>query len=1074
MEKKNKMKRIVGIVAALIAFALLPAGAFAQGSGSISGQVLDQASQTPVVGAQVMVIGTQRGAMTDQEGRYTITGVPAGTYDVRARRVGYGLTTQRVTVSEGSTASANFALATSAARLEEVVVNAVTGQQERRIESGTNTGNIDVAGMNKGPITKMADVLQGRVPGVTLQSAVGTTGGSQKIRIRGSNSLSLSNEPLLYVDGVLVSNGKGGINLGGQDYSRLNDINAEEIENIEILKGPAASAIYGSAAAVGVILISTRKGLAGAPQWRVYAEGGQMEDKNDYPLNYAALTAFTPGQPYYDIPAGGYLNIRNGAVFGDPTRPYDICPNYRAAIPVGQTISGLTNCSQDVVLSFDQFRDPRTTPYQTGARAKFGTSVSGGSEALTYFISGDREAENGVLRPNNLERLSLRSNLNARIGSKITAGVTAAYIKSDTERISNDNSIFSPLINGLLGTAEYLPGMESDTVESPGFRLGSYFGYNTADQRLVKAVQTVDRFIIGANTQYTPLSWLSINGNAGLDYYGRFDHQTLDPNILPLALDYIRGFRDAGRGRNYQYTANGSGSASFGLTSSIVSNTTVGASYQESLFETVDCYGIGIPAGTRSCQATTSQFAVDETYTNQKTVGLFGRQELAFADRLFLSGTIRADNNSGLVRDVTGLSTYPSFNASWLISREGFFPSVGFLSSLRLRTGWGRAGQRPGFGDAETFFAPRVTQVGSAELPALILTRTGNPNLKVEVTTEVEGGFDVGLFDDRISAEFTGFRRTSKDALISRDLPPSAGLTASVFQNLGSIRNSGTEFGLNANVLNSDRFRLDARVSATTLKNRIENLGEGIAPITFNRGAQQHRQQFPAGAYYAAPYKFNDADGNGLLSRAEVTIDSAKRLIVPAQTPSATRSLDTLNVAYVGPSTPTNTQAFSFDLTLFKNITVSTLFERRAGQKQLNYTEYFRCRTQNAFPGLSQCSALSNPNASLEEQARYIASQFLGATPYGYIEDATFTKWRELSLRLGFPESWGNRMRALGGAAITISGRNLKTWTDYTGLDPEINESGGTGGAATGGFTQGEFNTQPQVRVINVRLDFKL
>ena len=1062
------MKRIVGIVAALLAFALLPAGAFAQGSGSISGQVLDQASQAPVVGAQVIVVGTQRGAMTDQEGRFTISGVPAGSHEVRARRVGYAVMNQRVTVSDGGSANVDFALATSAARLEEVVVNAITGQEQRRIQGGTNTGSIDVAAMNKGPITKMADVLQGRVPGVTLQSAVGTTGGSQKIRIRGANSLSLSNEPLLYIDGVLASNGKGGIVLGGQDYSRLNDINPDEIENIEVLKGPAASAIYGSAAAVGVILITTRRGAAGAPVWRAYAETGTMEDKNDYPANYAALTQFTAGSPYYDIPAGGYLNIRS--IFGDPTRPYEICPNYRAAIPAGTTVSGLTSCTQDVTLAFNQFRDERTTPFQTGARGKGGLSVSGGSEALTYFISGDKEGENGVLRPNNLERLSLRTNLNARIGSKINAAVTAAYIKSDTERISNDNSVFSPLINALLGPAEYVPGMESDTVGSPGLRRASYFGYNTVDQRLVKALQTIDRFIIGANSQFTPLSWLSFNGNAGLDYYGRFDRQTLDPNILPLALDYIRGFRDAGRGRNYQYTANTSGTATFGITSSIVSTSTLGASYQESVFETVDCYGIGIPAGTESCQATTSQFAVDETYTNQKTVGAFGRQEFAFADRLFLSGTLRADNNSGLVREVTGLSFWPSLNASWLISRESFFPKIGLLSQLRLRTGWGQAGQRPGFGDSETFFAPRVVQLGGAEVPALILTRTGNPALKVERTTEFEGGFDAGFFDDRISTEFTAFTRKSTDALISRDLPPSAGLTASVFQNLGSVRNWGTEFGISANVLNADRVRLDARLSTTTLRNRIENLGKDIAPIAFNRGRQQHREGFPTGAYFALPYKYNDADGNGLLSRAEVTVDSSKFLIVPTtQLNPGSRTLDTLPIAYVGPTLPTNTQGLSFDLTVFKNLTISTLFERRAGHRQQNETEYFRCRTQNANPFFGQCAALSDPNASLETQAAYVASQFLSATPYGYMEDATFTKWRELSVRFGFPESWGNRVRALGGAAITVSGRNLKTWTDYTGLDPEINESGGGSN-----FTQAEFNTQPPVRVVSFRLDFKL
>lgn len=1054
----------------LLVLALLPAVASGQGTGTITGRVIDQATQLPVQAAQVVIVGTQRGAQTDQEGRYTITGVPAGSHELRVRRVGYGQTVQRVTVGDGATATAEFALATSATRLEEVVVNAVTGQAQRRIESGTNTGSVDVGDMNKGPITKMSDVLQGRVPGVVLQTAAGTTGGSQKVRIRGANSISLSNEPLLYVDGVQVANGKGGINLGGQDYSRLNDINPEEIENIEILKGPAASAIYGSAAAVGVILISTKRGLVGEPVWRVYGETGWMKDVNEYPLNYAALTAFTPGQPFYDPFPAGTLNVRSNLVTGDPTRPYDICLNYRAAIPVGQTINGLTNCSQDVILSFDQFRDSRTTPFQDGARGKAGLSVSGGSEALTYFISGDKERENGVLRPNNLERMSLRTNLNARIGSKVNAAVNAAYIKSGTERISNDNSVFSPLINAALGPAEYLPGMESDTVGTAGVnRLGSWFGYHTNDQRRVRANQDVDRFIIGANTQYTPISWLALNGNAGLDYYGRFDYRTMDPNLIPLALDYVRGFREATRGRNYQYTANGSGTATFGLTSSLISNTTLGTSFQSSTFETVQCYGIGIPAGTRSCDATTSQFAVDESYTIEKSVGVFGRQELAFADRLFVSGTLRADNNSGLVRDVSGLSWYPSLNASWVISREPFFPALGFLSQLRLRTGWGRAGQRPGFGDADTFFSPAVAQVGAAELPALILTSTGNPTLKVEVTTEFEGGFDAGFFDDRFGVEFTAFTRSSKDALIRRNLPPSAGLTGSVFQNLGRVRNWGTEYGFNANVVNSDRFRLDARVVGTTLHNRIEELGVDIAPIVINRGEQAHREGFPAGGYFARPYKYNDADGNGLLSRAEVTVDTARFMIVPTLNPSATRSLDTLPLAFVGPTLPTNTQGFSLDLTLFNNVTISTLFERRAGHKQLNGSESFRCRSQHSFPGIGHCAAMGNPDASLDAQAAFIGVQFLNATPYGYIEDATFTKWRELSVRFGVPESWGSRMRALSGAAVTLSGRNLKTWTDYTGLDPEINE---TGGGAN--FNQAEFNTQPPVRVFSLRFDFKL
>ena len=1057
------MRRIVGFVATLLVLALLPGSLAAQGNGSVTGRVIDRASQLPVQGAQVRVLGTQRGVLTDQEGRFTITGLPAGSYDVSARRVGYGASTIRVTVSEGGSANADFALATAATRLEEVVVNAVTGQEQRRVEVGTNTGFVQVADLNKGPITKMADVLQARVAGVTLQSTGGASGAGQRIRVRGANSLSLSNEPLLYVDGVLVSNGKGGISTGGGDYSRLNDLNPEEIEDIEILKGPAASAIYGSAAANGVLLITTKKGRAGAPVWHGYLETGKIEDKNNYPLNYAALQANDPtSTEYYET---DNQILFTTAIFGAGA-PFTTCHNYQLAAGT---------CTQDVLLSFDQFRDARTTPFVNGRHNKIGGNVSGGSENLTYFLSGDREAEDGVLRPNNIARTSLRGNFNARLGSKANAQITGAYITSNHRRLGESNSIFSPIIIALTGPAQYLNGMETqdpitnsqgDVIAFPASRVGSLFGPNYADQKANFADQIVDRFVIGANTNYTPLSWLRINGNAGLDYYTRQDMESLDPDLLPIGGEFDVGFRDAFRGNNYEWTSNVSGAATFNPLSFLVSTTTVGGSYQRELFQQVECFGQAIPAGTRSCAAATTQFAVDENRTELKSVGGFLRQELAFRDRMFISGSLRADNNSGLVRDVTGLSFYPSVNGSWLISDESFFPRANFLNQVRLRAGWGQAGQRPGFGQAESFFGSRAIQRVGEEVPALILTATGNPNLKVERTTEFEGGFDVGMFDNRVSAEFTAFTRKSKDALVARRLAPSAGLSATVFQNLGSVKNWGTETGLNFNVIQAENFNFNARVTAATLHNRIEELGEGIAPITINRGEQQHREGFSAGGYFARPIKYNDANGDGKLSVAEVSVDTSKFLIVP----NDQGGKDTLALAYVGPQLPTSSQGLSFDVTFFKNITIGTLFERRAGNRQLNETEYFRCRTQHSNPFFGFCGALSNPNASLAAQAAFIGSQFaqFGATPYGYIEDASFVKWRELSVRLGVPESFGNRFSMLKGAAVSFSGRNLHTWTDYTGLDPEINEGGGNA------FNQGEFNTQPPTRTFTVRLDFKL
>jgi TonB-linked SusC/RagA family outer membrane protein len=1023
--------------AVLLALGSLPAALRAQQPmGTITGTVTAAENGGPLAGANVLVTGTVRRTVTDARGQYRIS-IEPGTYTVTVSTIGRQAGHRQVTVTAGSTSTASFSLATSAVQIEGIVVNAVTGQQERVREAGTHTAHVDVADINQAQITKFADVLTARAPGVTLQGVSGTTGTSQRIRIRGANSLSLENDPLIYIDGVRASNSKGGIGVGGQQYSRLNDINPEDIENVEVLKGPAASAIYGTAAANGVILITTKRGRAGHTTWRVFSELGSIQDKNQYPLNWESLQANDPTQPIYT--SSGVVN----------TAAYSICTNVGAA--------AAKPCRQDVSVSFSPLNDPRTTPFHTGNRDAFGLNVSGGTQGVTYYISGDRDWERGVIDFNTQGRTSLRANLNASLRSNLDVQINSGYVNSNLDQISGDNNIFSPLINGYLGPAQYIPGMEADSVGSPGNRLASYFGYTVTDDAQLLAKQAVDRFILGGNANYRPFRWLSVNGNAGLDYFNRFDRQTVQPNILPLATSYIKGYRDAFRTSNYQWTASSSAVGKFDLSRGLVSTTTVGATYQRQLFDQNECYGEGIPSGTFSCSATTSAFAVSESYTDDRTIGAFLRQEAALNDRLFLAASIREDNNSGLR---TGASWYPSASASWVVSDEPFFPKLSFLSNLRLRAAAGASGLRPTFGQGDTYFGARPVPVGSTDLGAVTLVNTGN-NLKPERTSEFEAGFDLGFLNDRLSTDFTAFNKHSHDALVQRNLAPSAGLTTSVWQNLGEIRNSGIEYGINAVVVDRRDVRLNTRVAGSTLHSDVVSLGAGIAPITLNRGTQAHRVGFPTGAFFAIPYKINDANGDGKISAAEVTIDSTRRLVVP-NLKDPTR-MDTLNLAYEGPSLPTNTQTLSLDLTLFRYITLSSLFEHRGGSKQVNYTEYFRC--VNGASNLGLCAERADPHATIQEQARYVAAAKFGSLE-GFIQDASFTKWREASVRLGAPQSWGQRFPIIRGASLTFAGRNLKTWTNYPGVDPEINEAG-----AGTQFTQGEFNTQPPVRYYTVRLD---
>ncbi len=1051
------------LFATLAALALLPAAGFAQ-NGVISGRVTAAEDGGPLSGAQLSVEGTVRRAVTNQQGRYEITGVPAGAHVVDVSLLGRASGNRSVTVVAGQTVTADFALQQTALELEGLVANAVTGRSERKRELGTNTASISVAEIPKGPITKVADVLTGRTAGVNLQGVSGTTGTSQKLRIRGANSLSLSNEPLIYVDGVLFSNSKGlSVGVGGQDASRLNDLNAEDIEDIEILKGPAASALYGTSAANGVVLISTKRGRAGSTVYRAYAEGGVLGQTTDFPANFLTVQVNDPNADLF-TDAGRLNNGTTAAERAARTGPISACTNVEAG-----TISSTTGqplCRQDRTVSFNPLEDDRISPFDTGDRTKFGVSASGGSEAVTFFLSADKEDETGVIDFNTLDKANLRANLNANLNDKLSVQLTSGYVNSDVAFNANDNNIFSPLINGLLGLPVFLdPAL--DAAANPRGRPSFGFGFNISDIEEIITFQEVDRFTVGVNTNYRPLSWLSGNVNLGLDYFSRTDSRTIQPGRLPIAATFTPGQRFALNADNYVYTGNTSGVAVFDLSSRLVSTSTAGASYNRELFESVSCFGVGVVEGTRSCSATASQFSVGEGFSEVITLGGFLQQQFALNDRLFVSGSIRGDDNSAFGTDL-GFIYYPGASVSWVVSDEPFFPQINFLSNLRVRTALGTSGLRPNFRDAVTLFGPVSVATGGSDVSGVTLSATGNPDLEPERTTEYELGLDAGLFGDRVSAEFTYFNKQSRDALISRRLAPSFGLTPSVFDNLGEVRNSGTELGLNARVIDADKFRLNMRLSATTLDNEIEELGRGVEPIIFNRSTQRHQEGFPTGAFFARPFTFNDANNDGRLSIAEVSFDTTRFTVVQRTDLEGNLITDTIPEVFVGRALPSNTQALAADLTLFKYITLSSLFERRAGMRQVNDTESFRCAVgfgRRGSTGQSGCSAVFDPDASLEDQARFIADRFLG-TPIGYIEDAEFVKWREASIALGIPPTISRHAPVLEGATLTLAGRNLATWTDYTGLDPEINESGGSSN-----FTQGEFNTQPPVRYFTARLD---
>jgi TonB-linked SusC/RagA family outer membrane protein len=999
------MKKLRWLLAVALAIAAVPGHALAQATGTVTGRVTDP-QQQPISGAQLVVVGGTARAVTGQDGSYRLTGVRAGSVQVSATRIGFDTRTQTVTVAAGATATADFSLSSSALEIGGLVVTA-SGREQRTRELGNAVGSINVAEVELASVPTMSNLLQGRAAGVSVTQQSGTSGTASRIRIRGSNSVSLSNEPLVIVDGVRVNSDASSTLGTWQTPSRLNDINPEDIENIEVLKGPAAAALYGTAAANGVIQVTTKRGRAGAPRWSFYTDYTRQEDQYDYPASFRS----TSGCIIWDLAEGD-------------------CSAAKLA--------------PDSIISFNPLETEGFSPFITGNRKQVGMSVSGGSDAATYYLSGDWEDEQGVYEENKVGRYNLRANVTARVTEKLNLTVKSGYTSSDVALPPNDNDLYGYLLNGLLGSG--------DSAVARGT-----YGIPPKETAAFTYQQNARRFTGSINANYRPLEWLSLVGTAGLDQLGRNDSELVPPNrVSPVYSSLIPiGYRESNEVDVTNFTGTLDATGTFSLSQSLVSTSSLGVQHNREEYHDTRAFGRGLAPGTGSLNGTSQLFSVGENTVQNSTIGAYGQQQLAFNDRLFLTAALRGDDNSAFGTG-TNFVWYPSLSSSWVLSDEPFFPAVPALSNLRLRAAWGKSGLRPSFRDAITYYSPVSARVGGSDVTAVTLSGTGNPDLKPEIATELEVGADLGFFSDRLGLELTYYDKLSEDALVQRRLSPSLGLTTSRYDNIGSVSNRGFEAMLNARVLELSRVQWDFTLSASTNKNKLVELGEGIEPIIFgsNRLEQRHIEDYPLGGFWGKKVSYQDVDGNGLLAvggcSATVKYPAAMcEAMVEAESD------------YIGSPLPTREAAFSTNLTLFNFVKLSGLLDYKGGHKQMNFTRFDRCSWEVI------CEAAFVPTATnLRDQAGVIAFSYLepSVNTYVYYEDSDFLKLRELSLTLMAPERFASRF-GMSGLRLTVSGRNLATWTDYTGFDPEVNSFG------LSNFQTYDYYTQAPLRFYTARID---
>ncbi|MGH7603228.1 MAG: SusC/RagA family TonB-linked outer membrane protein [Gemmatimonadaceae bacterium] len=1012
----NRVRKFFVLCIGVAGVMLLGASTSLAQEGVIAGHVVDATTNTPVVSAQVQVVGTTRGATTADDGRFRIATMRPGVYQVRVLRIGYQAVTQTVTLNGTETISLEYALAPVAVTLDQVVTLA-TGETTRKREQGNVIGTLTPEPSQLVSAGNMSQLLTGRVPGVDIASPGGTIGSGARFRIRGASSLSLSNDPLIVVDGIRVDNDAASttIGVGGQRPSRFNDINQEDIEKIDILKGPAASALYGTAAANGVIQITTKRGRSGPTRFSVFGESGSIRNVTSFPRNFAWVGTNTAGARVTNCTLDQQTRVNS------------------AGVP-------LCTANPDSLVSFSPLA--QYSPFIDGQRGAYGASAVGGNDRISYYIGGNYDRQQGVFTANVDQRAGGRANLSAQLTDNWNLQFGTNYLADHLRLPQNDNDVLGIVSAGVLGNAfdDSVPGQPCTLGGAVVVCAHGYLNGQTPQQ--LEAVwqtrQDIQRFQNSITSNYQPLHWLKANGTIGLDYLGRWDNE-----LIPPASVFFGSLPDGQRRSNpysiYTYTAQGNLSGTWAPLTDLTTTTTVGTQFTKALVRGTEAFGAKLLGGTSSLAGTTARFSVNEVSTDNKTLGYFGSEELGWRDRVFLNAALRNDKNSAFGQNF-GSITYPSFGASWVISEEDFFPKTNVLSSLRLRAADGRSGRQPNFRDAITFFNATTVTVNSADVPGIAIGGTGNVALRPERSNEAEFGFDLGLIGQRVNFEYTHYNKKTDDLLIAVPLAPSLGLSNSQFQNLGSVRNVGNEYSLDANVINTRPVAFNFLISASNNLNTLLSLGNipgtdtKVPPIIVNT-QQKHVVGVALGSYWQRPYVYSDANGDGIVERSEIKLGDT--------------------AVYLGNILPKREYSFSPTMTLFNVLKVSALIDHKGGFKLFDNTRRFHC-------SFGTCQEAYDKTQPLADQAAAIAIAL--GTDAGYIENAAFTKLRQLSFTLLAPDHLARTFRVQN-LDFTVAGQNLHTWTKYKGFDPELNAVDGAN------FSTQDFLTLPPSRTWTARID---
>ncbi len=908
----------------------------------ITGRVVEEGGTTPLPSVSITVPGTTVGAVTGDNGTFTLL-VPAGDVQLSARRIGYRRRSFTIGASQNDV---QVALERDPYRLEaQIVTGAATTVARQNIAN--DVGFVTADQLTRVPSASIENALAGKIAGAQVIANGGAPGGGNQIRMRGVTSVFGSADPLYVVDGVIISNDviqpgtnaltsarRASSNASNQDngVNRIADLNPNDIETVEVLKGASASAIYGSKASNGVILIKTKTGSTGAPVSNVTQRLGTFDLARKFNLRKFTLAE-----------AQAYGAARYNMSAAEVAENYNSCNGF---------------CDFE-----EQLFGEHPLSYETGL------GVRGGTGSTSYFVSGLTKYDGGIQKNTGYKKDAIRLNLTQFIGDRLSLQVNNNYIRTVTRRgiSNNDNANITPYFV-FAATPSWFDMRPRNGV----YPVSPVMGTNSFQN--VDFIQTpdeVNRVISSVSASYQLMNnerqTLALKADAGMD---RFNEQVnlVSPRFLIF---------EPNDGLAGTVTSNSGSVMNLNLKTSSLRSTNV---------VTRDVL-LGLE--------NVNSGSAPEVFANREAVkgfAMFAQEEvLALDEKLLLTAGVRAERSTRN-GDVDKLYAFPKASVSYRL-----VDAIPTLGEMKLRFAVGQSGNQPLYLQK---YRTALTGVYDRQNGVQSGPSFGNPDIKPERQTEIEGGFDAQFASGRGSLAFTLYQKTIDDVILQIAAAPSVGYTVQIL-NGGQFRNRGVEALLEFVPIQRADYGWTSR---TTFAKNV-----GIVTA------------LPVPAFTLS----QDATGQGVAFGAGYGI---ARLEVGESVTQIVGSNGTGPAIKKGDASPNFTMGFSNEMT-WKSLRLSTLFDWQKGGNLVNVTK-------NVFDAFALAPDV--PDGGL---ARIDLNDTQGFAQY--IEDASFVKLREVALGFDLPKSLVSRFAGrTRSVRLELSGRNLYTWTKYTGADPEVSNFG--------------------------------